>query len=76
MRGYVNIPGSVDCNCCKVCGARPIIVLIKDIGYVVKCPVDDSHYRTHAGLIDINDWNLHNINCINHQDEKLIFSFH
>ena len=65
MRGYVNIPGSVDCNCCKVCGARPIIVLIKDIGYVVKCPVDDSH-----------DWNLHNINCVNPLDEKLIFSFH
>ncbi|MFC0514023.1 hypothetical protein ACFFGT_07435 [Mucilaginibacter angelicae] len=51
-------------------------MLIKDVGYVVKCPVDDSHYRTHPGLIDINDWNIHNTNCINQQEEKLIFSFH
>ncbi|UOE46959.1 hypothetical protein MTO98_21375 [Mucilaginibacter sp. SMC90] len=51
-------------------------MLIKDIGYVVKCPVDDNHYKTHAGLIDINDWNIHNTDCINHEEEKLIFSFH
>ena len=29
--------------------------------YIVKCPNDNSHYQTEAGLIDIEDWNLHNV---------------
>ena len=34
--------------------------MVSDIGYVVKCSKDDSHYQTMPGLIDIEDWNLHN----------------
>ncbi|MES2060955.1 MAG: hypothetical protein V4456_03490 [Bacteroidota bacterium] len=45
---------------CKQCGARPIIALANNDGYVVKCPTDDSHYQTKPGLIDIEDWNIHN----------------
>ena len=60
MRGYVNIPKSIYCKLCKECGSRPIIAQVDDIGYVVKCSKNDSHYQTMPGLIDIEDWNLHN----------------
>lgn len=60
MRGYVNIPKSIYCKYCKDCGARPVIAPVEDIGYVVKCPKDNSHYQTMPGLIDIEDWNRHN----------------
>ncbi|MBK0378305.1 hypothetical protein [Mucilaginibacter segetis] len=29
-------------------------------GYVVKCPKNNTHYTTEAGIIDIEDWNIHN----------------
>jgi hypothetical protein len=60
MRGYVNIPGSIYCKLCKECGARPVISLVDDIGYIVKCSKDERHYQTMPGLIDIEDWNRHN----------------
>ncbi|RYU91177.1 hypothetical protein EWM62_04355 [Mucilaginibacter terrigena] len=60
MKGYVTIPKSIYCKTCKTCGARPIIALIENSGYVVKCPNDDTHYQTKPGLIDIEDWNIHN----------------
>lgn len=58
--GYVKIPNSIYCKLCKECGARPIIAKVSDIGYVVKCSNDNSHYQTMPGLIDIEDWNRHN----------------
>jgi hypothetical protein len=61
MRGYIIIPKSVSCNLCKQCGARPIITLAEKGEYIVKCPNDDSHYQTAVGLIDIEDWNIHNM---------------
>ena len=61
MRGYVPVPRSITCMMCKHCGARPIIALADRGEYVVKCPDDDSHYQTRPGLIDIEDWNLHNV---------------
>jgi hypothetical protein len=27
---------------------------------VVKCPNSDEHYHTVPGIIDIEDWNIHN----------------
>lgn len=60
MKGYVNIPRSVYCKLCRECGARPIIAHVGLEGYVVKCPGDDNHYTTTAGIIDIEDWNIHN----------------
>jgi len=60
MRGYVNVPKSIYCKVCKECGARPVIALVDDIGYIVKCSNDDRHYQTMPGLIDIEDWNRHN----------------
>lgn len=60
MKGYVNIPKSVYCKRCRECGARPIIAHVGIEGYVVKCPNDDSHYQTIPGIIDIEDWNIHN----------------
>lgn len=70
MRGYIIIPKSVSCNLCRHCGARPIIALAEKGEYVVKCPNDDAHYQTMPGLIDIEDWNMHNspseINEIGH----------
>jgi hypothetical protein len=60
MRGYVNIPKSIYCKVCKECGARPVIALVSDIGYIVKCSKDDKHYQTMPGLIDIEDWNRNN----------------
>ena len=61
MRGYFIIPDNVSCSVCKFCGARPIIALANMGEYVVKCPNNDSHYQTEPGLIDIEDWNQHNI---------------
>jgi len=61
MRGYIIIPKSVTCNICKYCGARPIIALAEKGEYIVKCPNDDAHYQTAVGLIDIEDWNVHNM---------------
>jgi hypothetical protein len=60
MTGYVKIPKSIYCKLCKECGTRPVISPVADIGYVVKCPKDNSHYQTMPGLIDIEDWNRHN----------------
>jgi hypothetical protein len=60
MRGYVNIPKTIYCKFCKICGARPVIEPAADGLYVVKCPNDDGHYQTRSGLIDIEDWNLNN----------------
>lgn len=60
MKGYINIPKSINCKACKYCGNRPIIALAGLDGYVVKCPVDPTHYHTKPGLIDIDDWNIHN----------------
>jgi hypothetical protein len=60
MRGYVNVPQSIYCKPCAACGSRPVIALVDDIGYVVKCSKDNKHYQTMPGLIDIEDWNRHN----------------
>ena len=60
MMGYLNIPKSISCKLCKECGARPVIAKVSDIGYVVKCSRDNSHYQTMPGLIDIDDWNRNN----------------
>jgi len=60
MRGYVNVPRSIYCKVCRECGSRPVIALVDDIGYIVKCSKDDRHYQTMPGLIDIEDWNRHN----------------
>lgn len=64
MRGYINIPASITCSACKYCGARPIIALAEKGEYIIKCPNDDTHYQTIPGLIDIEDWNLHNVPSI------------
>jgi hypothetical protein len=61
MRGYIDIPKSISCTVCKHCGTRPIIAMIGNGEYVVKCQADNSHYQTSPGLINIEDWNLHNI---------------
>ena len=61
MRGYITIPKSIPSRNCKYCGSRPIIALSGKEGYVVKCSMNNSHYQTQAGLIDIDDWNAHNI---------------
>lgn len=61
MRGYIVIPKSISCHVCSQCGARPIIALAGDCDYVVKCPNNSLHYQTDPGLIDIEDWNRHNI---------------
>ena len=60
MRGYVHVPQSIYCKVCRECGARPVVALVDDIGYIVKCSKDDRHYQTMPGLIDIEDWNRHN----------------
>ena len=60
MMGYVNIRKSVFCKPCRECGARPIIAHAGIEGYVVKCPNSDTHYHTVPGIIDIEDWNIHN----------------
>ncbi|WP_454801877.1 hypothetical protein [Mucilaginibacter phyllosphaerae] len=60
MKGYVSIPNSIYTKPCKYCGARPIIALTSHIDYVVRCPNSDTHYKTQPGLIDVEDWNIHN----------------
>jgi hypothetical protein len=60
MKGYLTIPKSIYCKPCKQCGARPVIALTGPDGYVIKCPTDDGHYQTKSGLIDVEDWNIHN----------------
>ena len=60
MKGCVNIPKSIYCKCCRECGTRPVIAYVGIAGYVVKCPKDDAHYQTAAGIIDLEDWNIHN----------------
>jgi hypothetical protein len=60
MKGYVNVPKSIYCKPCIECGSRPVIALVDDIGYIVKCAADSRHYQTMPGLIDIEDWNSHN----------------
>ena len=60
MRGFITIPTSVSCAACIYCGARPIISMVEIGEYIVKCPNSDSHYQTEPGLIDMDDWNLHN----------------
>ena len=60
MTGYVKIPRTIYCKLCKECGSRPVIAAIDEIGYIVKCPTDNSHYQTMPGLIDIEDWNRNN----------------
>jgi hypothetical protein len=60
MKGYVNIPKSIYVKRCKECGARPIIAKTSEANYVVKCPNDNEHYQTLPGIIDLEDWNLHN----------------
>lgn len=62
MKGYVNIPKTIYVKRCKDCGARPIIAMVEQGEYVVKCPISDNHYHTQAGLIDLEDWNLNNRN--------------
>ena len=64
MRGHITIPKSIPCCACKYCGARPIIALSGKDQYVVKCPMNSNHYQTPAGLIDIEDWNTHNLPAI------------
>jgi len=68
MRGYINIPDTVSCSVCKYCGARPIIALAELGEYIVKCPNNNSHYQTEPGLIDIEDWNLHNVSSAKQTD--------
>ncbi|RFZ82181.1 hypothetical protein DYU05_16305 [Mucilaginibacter terrenus] len=60
MRGFLNMPQSLNCKVCKHCGAAPIIFLTDQALYVVKCPNDDGHYQTAPGVIDVEDWNFHN----------------
>jgi len=60
MKGFVNIPKTIYVKLCRHCGARPIIALAGKGEYVVKCPVSDNHYQTTPGLIDLEDWNMHN----------------
>lgn len=60
MKGYINVPQCLGFKVCKYCGASPIIALEGKDGYVVKCPNNDDHYQTPAGLIDMEDWNRHN----------------
>ncbi len=68
MRGYISIPDTVTCLVCKHCGSRPIIALAEMGEYIVKCPNNNAHYQTEPGLIDIEDWNLHNIPSAGQKD--------
>ncbi|MDN5287424.1 MAG: hypothetical protein JWR38_3698 [Mucilaginibacter sp.] len=60
MIGCLTIPKSIFCESCKICGARPVMEPDKDGLYIVKCPNNNHHYQTRAGLIDIDDWNRNN----------------
>jgi hypothetical protein len=62
MKGYVNIPNTIYVKRCKDCGARPIIAMVEQGEYVVKCPISDNHFHTQPGLIDLDAWNNHNKN--------------
>jgi hypothetical protein len=85
MRGYINIPESVQCRVCKYCGSRPIVALSGKDEYVVKCPADDSHYHAKSEMIDIDEWNLENVplpepesdasNMVACYDSKLNYTF-
>jgi hypothetical protein len=70
MKGYVNIPAKIYCKGCKYCGSRPIIALAEYGVYVVKCPSNNTHYSTEAGLIDIEDWNINN--AVLYENDSLI----
>lgn len=59
MKGFVNIPKTIYVKPCEECGARPVIAVAGEEGYVVKCPNND-HYATPAGIIDLENWNQHN----------------
>ncbi len=59
MKGYVNIPNTIYVKPCVECGARPIVELAGEDGYVVRCPNND-HYTTPPGIIDLENWNKHN----------------
>jgi len=56
----VNIPDSMFVRRCVVCGAWPIVALVSRCDYTVKCPENETHYHTEPGLIDLEEWNLHN----------------
>ncbi len=85
MRSYITIPESIKCEVCKHCGSRPVIALSGKDAYVVKCPVNDSHYQTQPGMINIEDWNMKNIpsaepefedaNMVACYDSKLNYTF-
>jgi hypothetical protein len=76
MSGYVNIPKTIYCKFCRICGARPVIGPAHEGLYVVRCPNDDGHYQTRTGLIDIEDWNRNNtVNFLADQDFNQQVSF-
>lgn len=60
MKGYINVPESMDHRQCLHCGSKPVIMLADRGLYVVKCPADDAHYQTSPGIINIEDWNRNN----------------
>jgi hypothetical protein len=59
MARFIAIQGNIFCEPCKECGSRPVIEQKKG-AFAVRCPKDKSHYKTKAGLINIDDWNLKN----------------
>jgi ssDNA-binding Zn-finger/Zn-ribbon topoisomerase 1 len=59
MGNFIEIQKNIDCEPCKECGARPVIEQIKG-GFIVRCPQNKSHYKTKAGLVNIEDWNIKN----------------
>jgi hypothetical protein len=62
MKGYVNIPKTIYVIPCMECGARPVVAVAGEDGYVVKCPNND-HYQTPPGIIDLDNWNAYNKNA-------------
>ena len=60
MKGFINVPSSINFRLCRHCGGNPVIMLSDNGLYVVKCPNDEAHYQTVPGIIDIDDWNIHN----------------
>jgi hypothetical protein len=59
MARFIAIQDNIFCEPCKECGARPVIEQTKGT-FSVRCPQDKRHYKTKAGLINIDDWNLKN----------------
>jgi len=57
MARFIAIQDNIFCEPCKECGARPVIEQVKG-AFVVRCPRE--HYKTKAGLINMDDWNLKN----------------